>query len=70
MGNLDPTNVLYLGTPETVEGASKECIMKAGRGGGLILSSGCDVPMRTPFRNIDAMVHAAEEYGKYPISLD
>lgn len=67
MGNLDPTAVLFLGTPETVEKAAKECIMKAGKGGGLILSSGCDVPMRTPFRNIEAMVRAAEEFGKYPL---
>jgi MtaA/CmuA family methyltransferase len=67
MGNLDPTAVLFLGTPETIEKASKECIMKAGKGGGLILSSGCDVPMRTPFRNIEAMVRAAEKFGKYPL---
>ena len=69
MGNLDPTNVLYLGTPETVEEASRMCIKEAGKGGGFILSSGCDVPMRTPFKNIEAMVHAAEEYGKYPINV-
>lgn len=67
MGNLDPTAVLFLGTPETVEMAAKECIMKAGKGGGLILSSGCDVPMRTPFRNIEAMVRAAEKFGRYPL---
>jgi MtaA/CmuA family methyltransferase len=69
MGNLDPTAVLYLGTPETVERASRECIKKAGKDGGLILSSGCSIPMRTPFRNIEAMVHAAQEYGKYPIGV-
>jgi len=69
MGNLDPTNVLYLGSTEIVENASKECIKKAGKGGGLILSSGCSVPMRTPFKNIEAMVHAAEKYGKYPIGV-
>lgn len=68
MGNLDPTAILYLGTPETVEKSSKECIKKAGKGGGLILSSGCSIPLRTPFRNIEAMIHAAEKYGKYPIS--
>jgi uroporphyrinogen decarboxylase len=69
MGNLDPTAVLFLGTPETIERAAKECIMKAGKGGGLILSSGCDVPMRTPFRNIEAMVRAAEKFGKYPLPM-
>ena len=68
MGNLDPTNVLYLGTPKIIEETSRECMKKAGKGGGFILSSGCDVPMRTPFRNIEAMVRAAEEYGRYPIS--
>ena len=69
MGNLDPTAVLFLGTPETVENESKKCIMEAGKGGGLILSSGCDVPRRTPFKNIDAMVRAAEKYGRYPLRM-
>jgi uroporphyrinogen decarboxylase len=69
MGNLDPTGVLFLGTPETVEKASRECMMKAGKGGGLILSSGCDVPMRTPFRNLDTMMHAVRKYGKYPLDI-
>jgi uroporphyrinogen decarboxylase len=70
LGNLDPTGVIFLGTPETIKETSKDCIMRAGKGGGFILSSGCDVPMRTRFRNIDAMVDAAEKYGKYPLSLN
>jgi len=69
MGNLDPTNVLFLGTPQKVEQECRECVEKAGRGGGLILSSGCDVPMWTKFRNLDAMMRATKRYGTYPLEL-
>ena len=60
-GNLDPTVVLLQGTPELVREKSLEAIAAAGTGGGLILSSGCEVPRDTPPENIRAMVAAARE---------
>ncbi|MGD1103552.1 MAG: uroporphyrinogen decarboxylase family protein [Terriglobia bacterium] len=62
-GNLDPTRVLFQGTPELVREKSVELIRAAGTCGGLILSSGCEVPRDTPPANIFAMVHAAREYA-------
>jgi MtaA/CmuA family methyltransferase len=62
-GNLDPTRVLLQGAPELVREKSAELIRVAGSGGGLILSSGCEVPRDTPSANILAMVHAAREYA-------
>ena len=58
-GNLDPTGVLLQGSPELVREKSTELIRLAGTHGGLILSSGCEVPRGTPSANILAMVDAA-----------
>ena len=63
-GNLDPTRVLFQGTPELVREKSVELIRAAGTDGGLILSSGCEVPRDTPPANILAMVQAAREYAR------
>ncbi len=60
-GNLDPSGVLFQGTPELVREKSLELIRGVGMGGGLILSSGCEVPRDTPPANILAMVQAAQE---------
>jgi uroporphyrinogen decarboxylase len=62
-GNLDPTGVLLQGTPERVREKSLELVRVAGAGGGLILSSGCEVPRDTPPANILAMVQAATSAG-------
>jgi uroporphyrinogen decarboxylase len=61
-GNLEPSGLLLSGTPEAVYQKSREVIQAAGAGGGLILSSGCEVPRDTPPENIDAMVRAASEF--------
>ena len=58
-GNIDPVSTLLHGRPEDVEKEAGECISKAGRDGGFILSSGCEVPLDTPAENIKAMVTAS-----------
>jgi uroporphyrinogen decarboxylase len=63
-GNLDPTGVLLQGSPELVREKSTELIRLAGTHGGLILSSGCEVPRETPPANLLAMVDAARDYGE------
>ncbi len=45
----------------------QEAIEILGEGGGLILSSGCDILQETPSENMAAMVQAASKYGRYPI---
>jgi uroporphyrinogen decarboxylase len=64
-GNLDPSSVLLWGTPELVLAKAKEVLEDAKAGGGLILSSGCDMAPATPFENIIAMVEASKRYGRY-----
>jgi uroporphyrinogen decarboxylase len=61
-GNIDPTSILLNGRPEDVERQAKECISKAGGGGGFILSSGCEVPFDTPLENVRAMVTASRKH--------
>lgn len=62
MGNIDPIDPLYLGTPEQVLNKAKE-IFHAVRGKGLILSSGCAIGPNAKPENIAAMVEAAKRYG-------
>ena len=63
-GNVS-TTLLLSGTPEEVEEAAKQCIVKAARGGGFILGSGWEGPRGTPQANLKAMVEAALKHGIY-----
>jgi len=67
VGILDPSGVLFAGTPQTVKEAAKEQISALAPGGGFLLSSGCEFPPNASLLNAIAMVEAANEYGLYPI---
>lgn len=69
VGGLDQTRELLTGTPEEVEAQTKDAIEQAARGGGFILSGGCELSAISPPENIHAVVRAAEKYGRYPIAL-
>ncbi len=57
IGNINPADTLFLGTPETVKEESLECI----RQGANVLAPGCGIPTRASLENIKAMVEAARE---------
>ena len=63
MGNLDPVELLWRGTPEAVASAAGQAIADAGLQGGFILGSGCEVPVETPKENIHAMIETARRSG-------
>ncbi|MEM4245710.1 MAG: uroporphyrinogen decarboxylase family protein [Candidatus Bathyarchaeia archaeon] len=63
-GNVNPL-LLLNGKPEEVKQASKRAIDEAAEGGGFILGSGCELPKNTPYENLEAMICAAEEFGRY-----
>lgn len=69
LGNVDPVEVLILGTPEEVDNAAKKCVMDAYDSKcGYILASGCDLNGDVPLENIDQFMKAARTYGKWPVS--
>ena len=67
MGNLDCNRVLHLGSKDDVMEACRRAIRDAAPGGGFWLSGGCEIPRDMPYENMDAMLKAIKEYGRYPI---
>lgn len=65
LGNLNPTGYLLQGKPEDVVREARETIEMAASGGGFILSSGCEIPLNAPIKNVKAMVEASKKYGAY-----
>jgi uroporphyrinogen decarboxylase len=64
LGNIDPRLIL-LGTPSDVIEATRRVIEKLGPGRGLILQDGNNIPPGSPLPNINAMMDAAERFGRY-----
>ncbi len=55
-GNISPTGVFLNGRPEEVLAEAKDCVQAWGRGGGFILTPGCDFPKTVPLENILALM--------------
>jgi len=67
IGNVKPTETMYLGKPEDVQRDVKECLKKAyDNPKGYVLALGCGFPIDTPAENIYALRLAAIKYGEYP----
>jgi len=69
VGNIDCAQLLTWGTVEQVCQAVKDCIAKAGMGGGLICTSSNSIHSGVKPENYVTMVKAIREYGRYPLSL-
>ncbi|MEG1992579.1 MAG: uroporphyrinogen decarboxylase family protein [Acetivibrio sp.] len=68
LGNVDPVDVLTLGTVEDVDIAVKNCIMDAyDNPCGYVLVSGCDLNGDVPLENIEQFMKSARQYGKWPV---
>jgi len=61
MGDV-PASLSALGTPEEMDAYCRKRIEVVGKGGGYILSSGCELPPDTKFENFKAMINAAKTY--------
>ena len=59
-GNVSPTGVFLNGKPGEVVVEAKDCVRAWGRGGGFILSLGCDFPKTVPLENILALMSMKE----------
>lgn len=64
MGNINPSDPMYLGTPEKVLEQCRNVITST-KGRGLILSSGCALGANTKPENVEALIRAARTFGSY-----
>ena len=64
MGNIDPVTVMQQASPDQVYAAVSELLGKTAGFGNFILSTGCDVPPRTPVVNIQAFYQALADYNE------
>ncbi len=64
IGHVDP-GWLMRATVEEIEAECKKQIDTFKKGGGFILATGCEYPAPLDFKNAEAIVKVAKEYGKY-----
>ncbi len=64
MGNIDPVGVLRDGTPESVRKETLALLEKCAEYPNFVISSGCDIPPKTPWDNMNAFFEAVKDYYK------
>jgi uroporphyrinogen decarboxylase len=64
LGNVNPM-LIHSGTSAEVREATRRVIEKLGPGRGFIIQDGNNIPPGSPIENINAMMEAAERYGRY-----
>ncbi len=69
MGNIDCVYILCEGKRDEVYNTVKNCILKGGKKGGLIISSSNSIHSGVKPSNYSQMIKAIHKYGKYPISF-
>lgn len=65
VGNVDPVNVIMMGSQSDIYEAVEKCINKSKDSpNGFILASGCDIPIGTEPQKIHDFLNAARIYGR------
>ena len=64
LGNINPLTIAN-GTPEQVKSETRQVIEKLASYSGLIIQDGNNIAPESPIENINAMMEAAEEYGRF-----
>ncbi len=64
IGNIDPSGVLALGTPELVKQKTIELLNIFSKTNHFILNAGCAIPPVAPEENIRSLIDTARSYGK------
>jgi uroporphyrinogen decarboxylase len=60
-GNISPTGTFLRGKPEDVVAEARGCVRSWGKGGGFVLTLGCDYPKTVPYENIKALMSIKQE---------
>ncbi|MBE7068244.1 MAG: methyltransferase [Clostridiales bacterium] len=64
MGNVDPAAQIKNGTPDSVKAETKRIMDECSAYSNFVISSGCDIPPQSPWKNIDAFFEAVDEFYK------
>lgn len=67
VGGVDCSQVIPLGTPETIRAEVKRVLSEGARGGGMFIGSSSEIVPCTPVENIYAFYEACREFGRYPL---
>lgn len=63
MGNLDPVGIFRNCMPAQVYEETRKLLERTANYDNFVISSGCDIPPRVPFYNIDAYFRAVQDYN-------
>lgn len=69
VGGVDCSQVIPLGTPETIRREVKKILAEGARGGGMFIGSSSEIVPATPLENIHAFYDACKEFGRYPLEF-
>lgn len=61
-GNVDPAGQFRNGTPESIREATQNILKDCNQHKNFVISSGCDIPPLSSWKNIDAFFAAVQEY--------
>ena len=64
VGNIDPM-LIYRGPEEEIRESVRRCIENLAPCGGYIVQDGANIPPETPVSHINALMEAAEAYGRF-----
>lgn len=68
MGNIKPVETMKLGKKQDIIREAQDCMRTLyDNPRGYILATGCQLPLDTPFENIEYLMDAARTFGRYPI---
>ena len=68
LGNVDPVNIIHLGSPEEVRQGVRDCFKKGWDSPrGYTIGTGCGTPLNAPLENSLAYMEAARKCAKYPL---
>ena len=62
IGNIDPSGVLALGSPDTVRKATLDLLQVFGNSPRFILNAGCALPATTPPQNLRTLIETARSF--------